>query len=160
MEQYGGRSLNQVSSLALNSDRKLNIQSPRDCSLGRTGNIELTKAWKSRKCAKNAEKRSAHVKSANKKTMNNVRQAGRYTNISADTLIKTGAGVLYGFIVNSHTSGTLKLWDNTSAATTVICNTITFAAGPNFVVFPTGMQFATGLYADIGGTIDLTLIWE
>lgn len=92
--------------------------------------------------------------------MNNVRQAGRYTNISADTLIKTGAGVLYGFIVNSHTSGTLKLWDNTSAATTVICNTITFAAGPNFVVFPTGMQFATGLYADIGGTIDLTLIWE
>lgn len=92
--------------------------------------------------------------------MNNVRHTARYTNISADTLIKTGTGELYGFIVNSHTSGTLKLWDNTSAATTVLLNTITFAAGPNFVLLPVGVRFVTGLYADIGGTIDLTLIWE
>lgn len=81
----------------------------------------------------------------------------KYTNISASALIKTGSGTLYGFIVNSHTSGTLKLWDNTSAATTVLLNTITFAAGPNFVSLPMGISFYTGLYATVGGTADITL---
>jgi len=92
--------------------------------------------------------------------MQNVRQSARYTNLSASALIKTGQGVVYGLIVNSHTNGTLKLWDNTSAATTVICNTITFAAGPNFIQFPVGIQFSLGLYATIGGTADITIIWE
>lgn len=83
---------------------------------------------------------------------------GKYTNITSSTLIKTGSGTLYGFIVNSHTSGTLKLWDNTSAAGSVICNTITFAAGPNFITLPVGVSFYTGLYATIGGTADITII--
>jgi hypothetical protein len=83
--------------------------------------------------------------------MQNVRQVAKYTNLSASALIKTGQGVVYGFVVNSHTGGTLKLWDNTSAATTVLLNTITFAAGPNFVSLPVGVQFGVGLYATIGG---------
>ena len=83
----------------------------------------------------------------------------KYTNIAASTLIKTGAGALHGIIVNSHTSGTLKLWDNTSAASTVLLNTITFAAGPNFVTLPMGVSFNTGLYATIGGTADITILW-
>lgn len=92
--------------------------------------------------------------------MENVRQAAKYTNLSASALVKTGPGVVYGFIVNSHTSGTLKLWDNTSAATTIILNTITFAAGPNFVILPVGVRFGIGLYATIGGTADITIVWE
>lgn len=92
--------------------------------------------------------------------MENVRQAAKYTNLSASALVKTGPGVVYGFIVNSHTSGTLKLWDNTSAATTIILNTITFAAGPNFVRLPVGVRFGIGLYATIGGTADITIVWE
>lgn len=83
-----------------------------------------------------------------------------YRNITADTLIKTGAGKVAGFIINSHTSGTLKLWDNTSAATTVLMNTYTFAAGSGNVVFAAPICFNTGLYADIGGTVDLTIIWN
>ena len=83
----------------------------------------------------------------------------KYTNISASALIKSGSGALHGFIVNSHTSGTLKLWDNTSAATTVLLNTITFAAGPNFIALPMGISFNTGLYATIGGTADITILW-
>ena len=83
----------------------------------------------------------------------------KYTNISASALIKTGAGALHGFIVNSHSSGTLKLWDNTSAAGTVLLNTITFAAGPNFISLPQGVSFNTGLYATIGGTADITILW-
>jgi hypothetical protein len=83
----------------------------------------------------------------------------KYTNITADTLIRTGGGQVHGVIVNSHTSGTLKLWDNTSAATTVISNTYTFPAGSQVINFPQPIDFYTGLYADIGGTVDLTIIW-
>ena len=83
-----------------------------------------------------------------------------YTNITADTLIKTGNGKVYGIVVNSHTSGTIKLWDNTSAATTVICNTYTFPSGSQVITFPEPINFNTGLYADIGGTVDITVIWN
>jgi hypothetical protein len=84
----------------------------------------------------------------------------KYTNLTASALIKTGFGKVAGFIVNSHTSGTLKLWDNTSAATTVIMNTYTFASGSQVVRFPEPVSFNTGLYATIGGTADVTILWD
>ena len=83
----------------------------------------------------------------------------KYKNISASALVKTGTGTVSGIIVNSHSSGTIKLWDNTSAATTVICNTITLAAGERWV--PTfDLVFNTGLYATIGGTADITIVYK
>lgn len=82
----------------------------------------------------------------------------KYTNLSASAQIRAGAGTLYGIIVNSHTSGTIKLWDNTSAATTVIMNTFTFPSGSQVYMFPMGISFYTGLYATIGGTADVTLL--
>jgi hypothetical protein len=88
-----------------------------------------------------------------------IRDNATYTNISASALIKTGAGVLKGIVVNSHSSGTLKLWDNTAGSGTVIFNTITFAAGPNFIKLP-AVEFSTGLYATIGGTADITILWK
>ncbi len=90
-----------------------------------------------------------------------VRTPATYTNLSASALIKTGAGVVSGLVVNSHSSGTLKLWDNTSAATTVLLNTITFAAGSGIVLdLGSDVQFSTGLYATIGGTADITIFWS
>lgn len=82
-----------------------------------------------------------------------------YLNTAASALIKTGAGQLYGIIVNSHTSGTLKLWDNTAASGTVLCNTITFAVGERWIPLM-GATFGTGLYATIGGTADLTILYR
>jgi len=86
-----------------------------------------------------------------------------YSNISTSTLIKTGSGQLYGVIINSHTSGTLKLWDSTAAATTTLANTMTFSAvattGERFVPFY-GATFGTGLYASTGGTVDLTILYR
>lgn len=84
----------------------------------------------------------------------------KYTNISASALVKTGQGAVYGVIVNSHTSGTLKLWDNTSAASTVIANTFSFPAGSGVYMFGPGISFNTGLYATIGGTADITILYE
>lgn len=89
-----------------------------------------------------------------------VEQRTSYLNGTTSQLVKTGAGRFYGFVVNSHTSGTLKFWDNTSAATTVILNTITLAAGPDKWVFPVGISFDTGLYVTVGGTIDYTILYK
>ena len=89
-----------------------------------------------------------------------VEDRSTYTNLSASALIKTGAGRVKGFMVNSHSSGTLKLWDNTSAATTVLLNTITFAAGSGLMFNLPDVEFSTGLYATIGGTADITIFWK
>lgn len=89
-----------------------------------------------------------------------IEQRASYTQITADTLIKTGAGRVFGVIVSSHTSGTLKLWDNTSAATSPLTNTYTFPSGSSVLSFGSGVEFTTGLYADVGGTVDITILWK
>jgi hypothetical protein len=82
------------------------------------------------------------------------------TNFTASGVIKTGAGSVAGVIVNSHTSGTLKLWDNTAGSGTVIINTYTFPAGSGVYTFPAPIEFYTGLYATVGGTLDCTIVWK
>lgn len=82
----------------------------------------------------------------------------KYTNGTTSQAIVTGSGSLAGIVVNSHTNGTLKLWDNTAGSGTVILNTITFASGPQVILFPFPISFYTGLFATVGGTIDYTLL--
>lgn len=82
-----------------------------------------------------------------------------YSNLSASALVKTGSGQAYGIVINSHTAGTLKLWDNTAASGTVLCNTITFVVGERFIPL-LGATFGTGLYATIGGTADVTILYR
>ena len=89
-----------------------------------------------------------------------VDQRVSYANLSASGLVKTGAGRFYGVIVNSHTSGTLKFWDQTTAAVPVLLNTITFPAGPVNFSFDVGISFGTGLYVTVGGTIDFTVLYN
>lgn len=79
-----------------------------------------------------------------------------YTNITASTLVRTGTGILVGMYVNSTSSGTIKFWDNTSGATTVINNTITPAIGWHNLG---NASFGTGLYATIANTLDVTLYY-
>lgn len=89
-----------------------------------------------------------------------VEQRVLYLNGTTSQLVKTGAGRFYGFIVNSHTSGTLKFWDQTTAAVPVLLNTITLAAGPQSWVFPVGIGFNSGLFVTVGGTIDYTILYQ
>lgn len=84
----------------------------------------------------------------------------KYNNKTASSLIKTGAGKVFGVIVNSHTSGTMKLWDSTSAAGTVILNTFTFPAGSGVYNFAEPIEFYTGLYFTLGGTLDITFLTD
>lgn len=86
-------------------------------------------------------------------------QGNAYRNLSASALVKTGYGVVRGIIVGSHTGGTIKLWDNTSGATTVLVNTMTLGAGERFIdLFD--VSFNTGLYVTIGGTADITVVYQ
>jgi hypothetical protein len=91
-----------------------------------------------------------------------VTDAASYMNITTNTLVKTGPGFVMGVIINNHTAGTLRLWDNTSAAVTPIGGVITFSAvattGERFIPF-WGARFTTGLYASVSSA-DLTIIYN
>ncbi len=82
-----------------------------------------------------------------------------YVNLSASAVVKSEAGQIYGIIINSHTAGTLKLWDNTAGSGIVLCNTISLAVGERFIPL-LGATFGTGLYVTLGGTADITILYR
>lgn len=65
----------------------------------------------------------------------------QYANISASTAVKSGAGTVYGFTANSHSSGTIRLNDGASGTT---------SAG----VKATGTLTASGVFSN-GETITI-----
>jgi hypothetical protein len=79
-----------------------------------------------------------------------------YKNLTASANIKSTAGIMLGFYVNSTTSGTINLYDSaTTTTTTVISGTITPALA--FNTFP--CAFSSGLYVVIGGTLNVTFFY-
>lgn len=86
-------------------------------------------------------------------------ESNRSKNLTATGAVKTGYGTVKGVIINSHTGGTLKLWDSLSAAGTVVTNTMSFAVGERWVPL-FGTAFETGLFATIGGTADITVVFD
>ena len=82
-----------------------------------------------------------------------------YVNLTASGLVKTGTGNVYGIIVNSHTSGTIKLWDNTAGSGTVVVDTMTLGASERWIPL-FGMAFGIGLYVTIGGTANITIAYK
>lgn len=76
--------------------------------------------------------------------------------LSASGLVKTGDGALHFIKVSSSTGGSIKLWDNTSAATTVLLDTMAVAAGDEHYL---PFAFTTGLYCTITGTASLTVAY-
>lgn len=78
-------------------------------------------------------------------------------NITASTnAIRTGGGILVGMYVNSTSSGTIKIYDNTAQSGTVINNTITPVIGYHPLGFA---AFGTGLSVTIANTLDVTLYY-
>ena len=53
----------------------------------------------------------------------------KYLNGTTSQAVKSTAGTFYGILINSHASGTMKLWDNTAGSGAVLMNTVTFAIG-------------------------------
>lgn len=86
-------------------------------------------------------------------------KASNYANLSASAAVKSKDGILCGiFVASAATTPTIKLWDNTSAATTVLVNTFTPVAG-TYYEFP-DVHFETGLFVTIGGAVDCTVFYK
>ena len=86
-----------------------------------------------------------------------------YMQLAATTQVKVGAGKLYGIFVSASSSGTLTVYDSGAASTSngKISNTITVAAGTQYLSFPAGIFFNKGLYIVLGGTsAEFTVIYE
>jgi len=84
--------------------------------------------------------------------------ATNYKNMTASAQVKSSAGTLTGMYVNSTNAGTIKFWDQTTAAVPVLNNTITPAIGYHDLG---NVAFNTALYATIAGTaLDVTLYYN
>lgn len=85
-----------------------------------------------------------------------------YKQGNADSQIKIGGGKLFGVFVSSTTSGTFALYDSATASTSdpKIVNTVTVAAGTQYVSFPAGIWFSNGLFIDTANTIEYTVVYE
>lgn len=88
--------------------------------------------------------------------MQPVTESCQHVNLSASANVKNGPGQLLGIFVASTSAGTLKLWDSTTAAGTVIVNTFTPLAA---TFYPIPACFVNGLFVTITGTIDYTVFW-
>ncbi len=75
-------------------------------------------------------------------------------NVTATRLVCSGPGYIVGITVASSSSGTIKLWDATSATGTVILGTTSMSASQ---FLPIMGDFENGLYATVGGTLDCTI---
>jgi hypothetical protein len=76
--------------------------------------------------------------------------------LTVSGLVKTGRGTAYMVKVSSSTSGTIKLWDNTSAAGTVIQDTMSVSQKEEHFI---PADFSTGLYVTIAGTATITVYY-
>jgi hypothetical protein len=87
-----------------------------------------------------------------------VTETGSYKNTTASVLLQSGPGALLGiFVASASATPTIKVWDNTSAATTPIVNTFVPVAG---TYYPIPARFLTGCYVEISGTVDCTAFWN
>jgi hypothetical protein len=83
-------------------------------------------------------------------------QIGSYKNATASGNISPRQGALLGFYVNSTSAGTVAFYDSATTTTTIpITGTITPAIG--WHTLPTA--FVNGLYAVVGGTLNVTFVF-
>ena len=81
-------------------------------------------------------------------------------NITAGTLVKSGAGSLNRIIINSHTSGIISLVNGlTGTDTSVLTGSITFAAGERVIDFGSA-AFPVGLYVNTAGTLNISVLYN
>ena len=83
-------------------------------------------------------------------------------NFSAAALVSTGVGVWNGIVINSHSSGTIKVIDGLTAGSgRIILNTYTLPSGSQVISFPNGAAYTTGLFIDTAGTtVNYTVSWN
>lgn len=81
---------------------------------------------------------------------------------SANQLVRTGSGKVYGLVINSHSSGKIRLLDGLNAGSgRILVDEYTLASGSQVITFPQAIFFNTGLFIDIRGTtVNYTVVWN
>lgn len=77
---------------------------------------------------------------------------------AAATQVRTGKALFCGLTVNSSTSGTITVYDNTSAAGTVIFTKASLAAGEVIHLGGAGIQCNNGIHVVIDGTATVNVL--
>lgn len=80
------------------------------------------------------------------------------TNLSAKGQVTTSSAVLHA-IVGSHTGGSFRLGNGTLTSQTYYMGTFIPAAGPINAPFYE-LEFANGIYLEVGGSVNLTVIYN
>jgi hypothetical protein len=77
-----------------------------------------------------------------------------YTQASATTQVKVGAGKLYGIFVSASSSGTLTIYDSQASSTSdpKVADTFSVTAGTSYLNIPAGLYFNKGLYIVLAGS--------
>jgi hypothetical protein len=84
-------------------------------------------------------------------------EAGGYKNITATGNVSPQPATIIGFLCSTTTAGTIQFYDSAATATTTpITGVITPAAG-SFT--PIKASAGAGIYAVIGGTINVTVVF-
>lgn len=85
-----------------------------------------------------------------------------YTQLATTKQVKIGAGKLFGIFVSTSSSGTLTIYDSPASSTSdpKIVDTITVAAGTQYVSFPAGLFFNKGLYIVLANSASYTVAYE
>ena len=81
-------------------------------------------------------------------------EVGTPKQISATATVRIGIGKMVGVFCSSSTSGTLTLYDNTSAAGTLIVAAFNLTAGQYYQI---PAAFVNGVHAVISGTAEITI---
>lgn len=88
-------------------------------------------------------------------------QAPGYISCTADTLAKSGTGVLYGITVTSALSAAaVTIYDSLTEANTALMVIPASTAAGGVVMFPQGIRFKTGLYIGFAGTGTVVVIFD
>lgn len=83
----------------------------------------------------------------------------QYTQLSASTQIKVGAGRLTSLTISTTSSGTIAIYDSPDGDTNdrKIINTLTPTAGAHFFFGDEGLAFDNGLYVAVANTLTFTV---
>jgi hypothetical protein len=85
-----------------------------------------------------------------------------YRNVTqaAAATVKTGPAKLYGLIVTASTAGTVIIYDNTSAAGTVLFTKVALAVGDVIHFGGVGLAANNGLHVVCGGTATVNVMFQ
>ena len=82
------------------------------------------------------------------------------TNISAKTQVTTSQAVLHSIIVNSNSSGSFRIANGTATSPTWVMGTYTPTTATSGVVSFRELEFTNGIFIDVGGTINATVLYN